>query len=394
MENSQLALTCTNADVLRGGAFDNRPLGMANGLITEGSNGPVLNLAGYYVLPGIIDLHGDAFERHLFPRPTAPFSPEIGLRSTERELLANGITTAYLAQSWSWEGGFRSAEATENLMKAIADFRAQMIADMRVQVRFEYYLTDQGPALLAAAKQHGVDYIVFNNHLDEGLAMAEKNRDSLANWAAKNGRSADEHLALMREMKAREADVSRFVRQLGEKLAANDIESGSHDDDDANTRRTFHEANARICEFPTSFEAAQAAKDLGNPILMGAPNVVRGGSQSGNIAATDLIDSDICDALVSDYYAPALASAAWVLFDEGRKSLSDAWAMISSNAARARGLDDRGTLDLGKRADVVILHKDTRQIEGTIAMGRIGHATGEFAARLLNAHISPREAAA
>lgn len=394
MTETNTSMHLSGADILRDGKIEKSEIGIFEGAFVDACGGCRIDLTGYYILPGIIDLHGDAFERHLAPRPSAPFKPEIGLRSTERELLSNGVTTAYLAQSWSWEGGFRSADKTETLLNAVAQYRSSMTADMRVQIRFEYYLTGDGDRLLAAADRFGVDYIVFNNHLDEGLEMAGKKPAALANWAAQNKRTAEEHLKLMRDAKATEAQVPDFIARLGQEFAQRGIESGSHDDGTAQLRARFDSAGASICEFPTTIEAAEKARELGNPILMGAPNVVRGGSQSGNIAATDLIDRELCDVLVSDYYAPALSTAVWTLVDAKRLPLDQAWAMVSTNAARARNWTDRGDIAVGQRADAVIMNKETRVIEGSIAAGRIGFATGGFANRLFETAVDMRSAAA
>lgn len=112
------ALRLTGARALIGGEMCDQPITIADGRITE-VPAPELDLAGYVVLPGIIDLHGDGFERHLTPRPTAPFDKRRALRSATAELAVNGVTTAWFAQSWSWEGGFRSGEATCDLLAAL-----------------------------------------------------------------------------------------------------------------------------------------------------------------------------------------------------------------------------------------------------------------------------------
>ncbi|MEO0341926.1 MAG: alpha-D-ribose 1-methylphosphonate 5-triphosphate diphosphatase [Pseudomonadota bacterium] len=387
---NDLTVHLTGADILRDGLTEHSDISILGGTFTDAPCGVEIDLTGYLLMPGIIDLHGDAFERHLAPRPSAPFAPEIGLRSTERELLSNGVTAAYLAQSWSWEGGFRSPSAAVNLMKVIDAYRPYMIADMRVQVRFEYYLTDDGDALLNAAQLYGVDYIVFNNHLDQGIEMVETKPQALANWAAQNKRTIEQHLELMFVAKATEPKVPDFILQLGSEFARLGIDSGSHDDETVETRNLFNGAGAKICEFPLNIETAAHARSLGNPILMGAPNVVRGGSQSGNIAATDLIREGLCDVLVSDYYAPALATAAWTLVNQRILNLPQAWKMVSSNAADAKGWTDRGWIASGQRADAVIINKETRQIEGTIAGGQIGYANGGFATRLLSGQM-PRK---
>ena len=116
---------------------------------------------------------------------------------------------------------------------------------------------------------------------------------------------------------------------------------------------------------------------------MGAPNVVRGGSQSGNIAAVDLIRRGLCDALVSDYYYPALSRAAFRLVDDGVMDWPAAWAMISTRPAEIMHLSDRGVIDYGKRADLCVVNATTRQVEATLVAGRLTHLTGEAARRFL-----------
>lgn len=114
---------------------------------------------------------------------------------------------------------------------------------------------------------------------------------------------------------------------------------------------------------------------------MGAPNVLRGGSHAGKVAAEGLVAEGLCDVLVSDYHYPALLGAALKLAD--RYDWSRVWAMVSSAPAGALGLRDRGHLGAGARADVVVLNPATRRVEATFAAGRLVHATGAAAARLM-----------
>ena len=126
---------------------------------------------------------------------------------------------------------------------------------------------------------------------------------------------------------------------------------------------------------------------------MGAPNVVRGGSQSGNVSALHLVSRGLCDALVSDYHYPCLAQAAWVLVDRGIRDLPRAWELISKAPAEIMGLSDRGTLERGKRADFVVVNETTREIEATVCGGRLSYLAGEAGARLVGAMTGPRLAA-
>lgn len=364
---------------------------LSDGLIAQNSKagGAVVDVSGYMVLPGIIDLHGDAFEHHMAPRPTASLPLEMGLEGTDKDAAANGVTTAWMAQSWSWEGGHRSPESAEKLLAAHHDYRARQLTDLHVQLRCETHTVESQDRVIDVVRAYGVDYVIFNNHLDEAIDMAERAPERVANWAAKAGRTPDEHMDLVHQAKAKDHAVPRYLCNLATAFDNLGVKYGSHDDPDARTRENFSMIGAKICEFPTSFAAASAARTWGDPVLMGAPNVVRGGSQSGNVSAMDLIKAGLCAALVSDYHYPTLHKAAFYLVDQKVTDLARAWRMISTAPAEIMGLEDRGALSAGKRADIVFVHEDTRSIEGTIAGGRwsflaagLAQRVGQSAARV------------
>ena len=230
-------------------------------------------------------------------------------------------------------------------------------------------------------RRYGIDYVVFNNHLDEAAQMMEGGREDLLIAARKAGRSPQDHMKILQDAKRQAREVPRYLCRLAEQFDGMGVTYGSHDDPDGETRETFSMIGAKICEFPTARSAAALARAVGDPILMGAPNVVRGGSQSGNIAAVELIRAGLCDALVSDYYYPALHQAAFALADSGLLPLPAAWDMISARPAEILRLPDRGRLQPGLRADMVVINQQTRAIEATISGGRITHLAGEAAHR-------------
>ncbi|MEO5619394.1 MAG: alkylphosphonate utilization protein, partial [Cypionkella sp.] len=158
---------------------------------------------------------------------------------------------------------------------------------------------------------------------------------------------------------------------------------GSHDDPDGETREFYRMIGARIAEFPLTRRAAAAAHSMMSPVIMGAPNVVRGKSQAGNVSALALVAEGLCDVLVSDYHIPALPQAVWSLVDRGVMSLPQAWALVSSRPAEILRLSDRGRLDPGLRADLVVVHAQTRVIEATITAGRLTYLAGEAAERFV-----------
>lgn len=376
-------LRLTGAAALIDGALRPEALGLAGGEIVADAGLAEVDLAGYWLLPGIVDLHGDGFERQLFPRPRADFPLRGALDATAREAAAHGVTTAYLAQGWSWEGGMRSPEAAEKVMAAVQAHRAEALVDLRVQIRAETHLVAEVPQLVAAVERYGVGYVVFNDHLDEGIQIRRRDREGFALWARKAGMSGEEMSARLDAARARAREVPRALFDLAEAFDRLGVRYGSHDDPDAETREFYRILGARIAEFPISRRAAAAARAEGDPVLLGAPNVVRGGSQAGNIAAEALIREGMCDALVSDYHLPALVLAVWALVDRGVMPFEKAWAMVSKAPARIIGLADRGRLEVGRRADLVVMNPQTRGIEAVIAGGRLAHLSGAAAARFL-----------
>lgn len=374
----------TGATILRDAELQDRSVVIEDGRISKGPF-PAVDLSGFYILPGIIDLHGDAFERQIAPRPSAPFPLATGILQTDREAAANGVTTAWLAQSWSWEGGIRSPDYAEKLLQAVVDYRPHALTDLRVQIRFETHMVDTTERLLAAVDRFNLDYVVFNNHLDQVEDIARDNAGVWLDWATRAGKTPQDFMAIVAAAQSRTREVPRHLCRLAEAFDRSGVLYGSHDDPTAETRESFAMIGARICEFPTARRPAAAAFAMGDPVLMGAPNVVRGGSQSGNVSAIQLIKDRLVSALVSDYHYPSLSRAAFRLVEAGVLELPQAWALVSANPAQIMRLPDRGVIDYGKRADLVIVNKRTHSIEATIAGGCLSYLSGEAARRFMHA---------
>lgn len=370
-------LRLTGAYVLRDGEMQRRSLAIDEGRLTTGPL-PEVALPGYLLLPGIIDLHSDGFA----PRPGARVNWPSALAAADRRLAAQGITTAFLAQGWSWEGGLRSPDQAEAMLAALDDHRPAALTDLRAQLRAETHLTDQAGRLLEAVRRHQLGYVIFNNHLGQALASARRGQSSLARRARRVGTTVADLTAGIEAACAHAREVPRSLCRLAEAFDTLGVTYGSHDDPDGETREYFTALGARVAEFPLTRKAASAAHEMMCPVLMGAPNLLRGGSRAGNVGAEDLIRQGLCDALVSDGDPTALARAAWALVDRGILPLPRAWALISARPASILRLVDRGQLDPGKRADLVVVHEASRRIEAVIAAGRLVWATGEAGARI------------
>ena len=378
------AMRLTGATVLRDGEMQSRSVVIEGGRISKGPL-PEVDLSGYLILPGIIDLHGAAFDRHIRPRATAAFPLEQGLIATDREAAANGITTAWMAQGWSWEGGHHGPDAAEALLDTLQACHARLQTDLRVQLRCETHTTDTRARLLDTVARHGVGLVMFNNHLDAALAMAQRHDPELAARAVAAGRSLDQHVAVIRDARKQAGAVPRHLCALAAAFDDMGVLYGSHGDRDAETRETYAMIGARICAFPQTRAAARLARAVGDPVVMGAPDLLRAHTDPGGMPARALVETGLCDVLASGCAYAAPARAAFRLVDRGVLSLPQAWHMISRGPADLMRLTDRGVIAAGKRADLVIVNATTRDIEATLVAGRVSHLTGEAARRFLGA---------
>lgn len=375
-----LSLRFLNAQVLRDDGLEPRELSILNGEIAE-ADGRAIDLTGYWVLPAFVDIHGDGFERHLAPRRGALKDLGQGLMSADAELAASGVGTAVLAQFYSWEGGMRGPDFARRFLAAHRD--TALLTDTRLQLRFETHLLDDYAVFEALVAEYDVPYVVFNDHLPHDALAKGKRPPRMTGQALKSGRSPEAHLALLQELHSQSAAVSEALPELAQRLRASGVLLGSHDVESADRVAQSQAMGCAISEFPMAPEAAQSAQTAGQGIVMGAPNVVRGGSHSGQLAAVDLIREGLCDALASDYHYPALKQAAFRLVDDGILSLQDAWHLVSAGPAQLLGLTDRGKLTPGQRADLVILNPETRRIEATLVAGKISYLSGAAASRFL-----------
>ena len=378
-----LSLRLTGAEVLLPDGLARTDLNLANGHVTEEAQPRQIDLTGFLVLPGMVDAHGDGFEKHLAPRRGAMKNMGQGLIAAEAELAANGITTAVLAQFYSWEGGMRGPDFAERVFTGLQEVRPRLDTDLRVQLRFETPMLDDYDAMQDMARRFEIPYVVFNDHLPHDALEKGKRPPRLTGQALRIGRNPEKHLEYMQALHARMGDVPAALDGLTKSLADQGIRMGSHDDRTADQRAQWHAMGVNIAEFPETQEAAEAARATGDGVILGAPNVVRGGSHNGNVSAIDLAAMGLCDALASDYHYPSLRRAAFLLADGGITDLAGAWSLVSAGPARLLGLTDRGTLTPGQRADLVILDATTRDICATISGGRVTHLRGAAAARFL-----------
>jgi alpha-D-ribose 1-methylphosphonate 5-triphosphate diphosphatase len=385
--------------VLLGGEIRETSLQIAGGKISavdsdhgRGSFG--IDASDLRVLPGIVDLHGDAFERQMMPRPGVDFPVDVALVDSDRQAVGNGITTVYHATTWSWEPGLRSADNARRLLEAIESLRPQLAADTRFHLRHETFNLDAEAAIAEWLSDGRIDLFAFNDHMDSTVASLDKPQKR-ARMVERCGVSSEEFDRLVARVVARDSEVPQSIARLAGAARSANVRMLSHDDASPAVRKAFRAQGVGIAEFPVNEETAREAAEAGDYIVFGAPNVVRGGSHTGWTRASDMIAKGLCSVLASDYYYPAQLLAAFRLAVDGVLPLAEAWELISAAPARAAGLADRGILAAGYRADIILVDDEVPmrpRIVAVIAAGRLVHLTE--ASRLIRSSIAPRKAVA
>jgi alpha-D-ribose 1-methylphosphonate 5-triphosphate diphosphatase len=352
----------------------------SDGCIAEAGSGTCLrrfDAEGLLVLPGIVDIHGDAFERQMMPRPHVHFPIDVALLDSDRQAVANGITTIFHGVTWSWEPGLRGPDNARGILAAIEQLRPELAADTRLHLRHETYNLDAEEEIGVWLRARRIDVLAFNDHM-ESITGNESRQRNFARMVERSGMSRAEFEAVVERVRRRGNEVPASITRLADAAVAHGVPLLSHDDTTPEQRRWYHALGCRVAEFPTNLETAEAASEAGDDIVFGAPNVVRGGSHTGWTSASDMIARGLCSILASDYYYPAPLLAAFRLVSSDQLPLEHAWPLISEAPAKAIGLDDRGRIAPGKRGDLILVDAtDYRRprLVATIVAGRIVHLT-------------------
>ncbi|WP_315729642.1 MULTISPECIES: alpha-D-ribose 1-methylphosphonate 5-triphosphate diphosphatase [unclassified Bradyrhizobium] len=329
------------------------------------------------VLPGIVDVHGDAFERQMEPRAGVGFPVDVALIDSDRQAIANGITTVFHATTWSWEPGLRSADNARRLLESIEDLRPRLSADTRFHLRHETYNLGAEEEIAQWLATGRVDLFAFNDHMNSTLASLEKpqKRQRMVDRTGLSGEAFDR---LVADVVSRADEVPASIARLASIARDAGVRMLSHDDDTPAMRKAFRAQGVTIAEFPINEETAREAAEGGDAIVYGAPNVVRGGSHTGWTKASDMIANGLCSVLASDYYYPAPLLAPFRLAADGVLSLARAWDLVSGGPARAAGLTDRGSIAPGQRADIIMVDDQVPmrpRVVAVIANGQLVYLT-------------------
>ena len=312
-----------------------------------------LDAGDLLVLPGIVDLHGDAFERSICPRPGVYLPYDLALADVDAQLLGNGITTAFHGVTLSWEGGLRGLSPAKQMLSALEQHKGSLGADHRFHLRLEARFA-QGPAIARDWIEAGsVQLLSINDHWPQVAARLEDPLE--ASWLAQRAECDLEAFHARVQAAGQREPLPQEIVDLVSLARRRGLGVASHDDADPANRMIRSAMGCNIAEFPLDVATARQARASGDLVVFGAPNVLRGGSHVGAPRVEDMVRAGLCDVLSSDYYYPSPLLAAFELAGRGVTTLVSAWDMVSLNAARAAGLGDRGSLEVGKRADFLLV---------------------------------------
>lgn len=332
-----------------------------------------IDATGLHVLPGIVDCHGDAFERHIMPRPGVSFDIDLALRDADRAILASGITTAFHGVTWSWEPGLRGADNARRLVERIAALKPELGADTRFHLRHETFNLDAEAEIIDWLASGRVGVLAFNDHTG-GILKSSSRPDKIAKMVERTGLAHEDFMALAGNVWNRRDEVPGSIERLAAAAHAAGVPVMSHDDMSPQMRRWYRGLGVTVAEFPINEATTREAAEHGEAIVFGAPNVVRGGSHLDCPAAEAMVRAGLCTILASDYYYPALPLAPFILTCKGAADFASAWRLVSQGPAAALSLSDRGTIAPGKRADLVLVAPEPQpRVVATIAGGRLVH---------------------
>ncbi|WP_019172117.1 alpha-D-ribose 1-methylphosphonate 5-triphosphate diphosphatase [Pseudaminobacter salicylatoxidans] len=357
--------TLTNARIVLADEVVDGSILIRDGRIADVSAGASRtgeDMAGDYVIPGLVELHTDHLEGHYAPRPKVRWNPIASVLAHDAQVATAGITTVFDALR---VGLYTDGDTTPQDMRKLADAiedsvrKDRLRADHFIHLRCEVSAPDCREAFdlfqdddrvkLASLMDHAPgqrQFASFEAYAVYYMGKMKMSEEQFRAYCEKRMAQSAANSAPNR------AAISAACHQRGIVLASHDDATTAH----------VEEAIAqgiRVAEFPTTVEAARASKEAGLGVLMGAPNMVRGGSHSGNVSARELAENGLLDILSSDYIPFSMIQSAFFLGEVvDAISLPQAVAMVSKTPAEAVGLTDRGVIEPGRRADLVRVRVD------------------------------------
>lgn len=345
--------------------------------IVEGNSVPqgAVDLDGDYLIPGLIELHTDNLERHIEPRPAVDWPHADAILAHDGELASVGITTVFDAMRVGSipQGKGRYIKYARNLASELWELReaGALRINHYLHLRAEVCSETLEEEMAEFGPEDRVGIVSLMDHTPGQRQFRDLTqlRTYVQRKRALSDAEFEDHVAHLYAL--REANGARHEVAAVAEAARYGAVLASHDDTTSEHVATSAGYGIALAEFPTTVEAAQACHDHGIKVMMGAPNLIRGGSHSGNVAAHELAELDLLDIISSDYVPSALMTSAFLLADMW-DDLPRAIATVTSTPARAAGLEDRGRVSKGLHADLVRITRvqGTPVVRGVWCHGR------------------------
>ena len=341
--------------VIEGGLIADR--GVIQEIVPRGGKiEGAIDFGGDYLMPGMVELHTDNLERQFQPRPSVRWPPDAAMLAHDQQVSAAGITTVCDAVAVGFHEGKR--ERTEFLQRSIdalghAVEAGALKADHHLHLRCEVTSPHVVEMFEPLMDHPSLRVVSFMDHTPGQRQW--QNLEKYRHFHSTGGRrtAAEVDALIEKRLEEQKRYGERHRQELLARIDGLDVKLASHDDTTVAHIEEATREGMTISEFPTTAEAAAAAHDHGMSVIMGAPNLIIGGSHSGNVAALDLAKAGHLDAFSSDYVPVSLLHAVFRLVDETGLSLPEAAAKVSRNPAAMAGFDDRGEIVSGKRADLL-----------------------------------------
>jgi alpha-D-ribose 1-methylphosphonate 5-triphosphate diphosphatase len=355
--------------------LENAAVGVRDGTIQEvapddrltGDYEEYVDAHGAYLLPGIIDLHNDSLEVEVNPRPETNLPVEFALGNLERRLLFSGVTTEFHAIAFmdnersrrTVEGAIRKASYLHDYVRS-----GSQLVNNQILHRLDVWSPASLDAIFDSLQHMPVRYVSINDHTPGQGQYRDLNgfKERMLAWAERRGgkHGLDTIDQRIQERAADTETIPLVYRRIVEESERRPFVISSHDDDSPEKVETLGSLGATVTEFPVTVETARRARELGMMIIVGAPNIVRGGSSSGNLSAKELFSLGLADIIVADYHAPSLLPAAFSLVDDGHTDLPRAVRALTLNPATAVGMRNLGAIQPGYTADLIAVRRSGR----------------------------------
>lgn len=316
-------------------------------------NDSAIDLGVKKITPGIVDLHSDAIEKEIEPRLGAVFPIHLAVAELDKKLSMAGVTTMFHAIGFEDNPKKkRSIELAQKQIKEIYEANKKHLGvDNFIHARFELSSSEAIPTIKDLIKKKMVKMLSLMDH-SPGQGQFKSLESFKRYYGDYYGLNEDElNHVVSKKLNKDETKINDLITFAKE----HKLTLLSHDDDCLEKLDGLLNLGVEISEFPLSLEVAKYAVSKGIATGMGAPNIVRGGSQGGNIAAIDLVKQGVCKYLCSDYHPTSMLQAMYKIEQDSDVSLAQAFSMITSTPAKYANLEDRGELISGKRADIIVI---------------------------------------